>query len=152
MPRFAYLAVDPRGRERRGIVQANDAGAARASLESRKLYILKLAAGGHEQTAARKLDWLPDFLTAKRLSAKQLTLFTRQLATMTKVSPLEESLRIISRQSEQEHVRTAVARVADGAHVRELGWQVGVGVRHSGRPDADKGQAKRKQPRSDATT
>ena len=114
MPRFAYLAVDPRGRERRGIVQANDAGAARASLESRKMYILKLAAGGHEQTAERKLDWLPDFLTAKRLSAKQLTLFTRQLATMTKVSPLEESLRIISRQSEQEHVRTAVRRVADG--------------------------------------
>ena len=114
MPRFAYLAVDPRGRERRGDVQASDAGAARANLESRKLYILKLAAAGHEHIAVRKRDWLPDFLTTRRLSAKELTLFTRQLATMTKVSPLEESLRIIARQSEREHVRTAVARVADG--------------------------------------
>ena len=114
MPRFAYLAVDPRGRERRGNVQANDAGAARASLELRRMYILKLAAVRHEQTAATNRHWLIDVLAGKRLSAKHLTLFTRQLATMTKVSPLEESLRIISRQSEQETVRTAVARVADG--------------------------------------
>ncbi len=114
MPRFAYLAVDPRGRERRGSVQAISPDSARASLESRKLYVLKLAPGSQEQGGSRKRNWLPDFLKSKRLSAKQLTLFTRQLATMTKVSPLEEALRIISRQSEQEHVRAAVMRVADG--------------------------------------
>ena len=114
MPRFAYLAVDPRGRERRGSVQAISPDSARASLESRKLYVLKLASGAEEQAASRAQAWLPDFLKTKRLSAKQLTLFTRQLATMTKVSPLEEALRIISRQSEQEHVRAAVTRVADG--------------------------------------
>jgi len=114
MPRFAYLAVDPRGRERRGSVQAISPDSARASLESRKLYVLKLAPGAEEQAASRAQAWLPDFLKTKRLSAKQLTLFTRQLATMTKVSPLEEALRIISRQSEQEHVRAAVTRVADG--------------------------------------
>jgi general secretion pathway protein E len=102
------------GRERRGSVQAISPDSARASLESRKLYVLKLAPGSEEQKASRKQDWLPDFLKTKRLSAKQLTLFTRQLATMTKVSPLEEALRIISRQSEQEHVRAAVTRVADG--------------------------------------
>ena len=114
MPRFAYLAVDPRGRERRGSLQATNANSAKASLESRKLYVIKLAQGSEEQASARKADWLPDFLKTKRLSAKHLTLFTRQLATMTKVSPLEESLRIIARQSEQEHVRATVARVADG--------------------------------------
>ena len=37
MPRFAYLAVDPRGRERRGSVQATSANSAKANLESRKL-------------------------------------------------------------------------------------------------------------------
>lgn len=114
MPSFAYLAVDPRGRERRGRVQANDVGTARAHLESRKMYVLKLASGGDEPVVLQRREWLPHILTAKRLSSKQLTLFTRQLATMTRVSPLEEALRIIARQSEQPHVRAAVARVADG--------------------------------------
>ncbi|MES2903347.1 MAG: type II secretion system inner membrane protein GspF [Pseudomonadota bacterium] len=114
MPSFAYLAVDPSGRERRGSVQANDAGTARARLESRKMYVVKLAPSADEVAVVRRAAWLPDFLTAKRLSAKQLTLFTRQLATMTRVSPLEEALRIIARQSEQPHVRATVAQVADG--------------------------------------
>lgn len=114
MPSFAYLAVDPSGRERRGSVQANDAGTARARLESRKMYVVKLAPSADESGVVRRAAWLPDFLAAKRLSAKQLTLFTRQLATMTRVSPLEEALRIIARQSEQPHVRATVAQVADG--------------------------------------
>ena len=114
MPKFAYLVVDPRGRERSGSVQANDAGAARARLEAQKMYVLKLVSGGENSEPVRKVGWLPVSLTARRLSSKQLTLFTRQLATMTRVSPLEESLRIIARQSEQEHVRAIVARVADG--------------------------------------
>lgn len=114
MPRFAYLAIDPRGRERRGSVQATSAGTARTSLESRKLYVIKMVAGEEDKQRTGTNSWLPTLLTAQRLSAKQLTLFTRQLATMTKVSPLEEALRIIARQSEQDHVRAAVIRVADG--------------------------------------
>ncbi len=48
------------------------------------------------------------------MSAKQLALFTRQLATLNRVSPLEESLRTITRQTEQETVRTIVAAVHAG--------------------------------------
>src|SRR3546814_1816297 len=50
-------------------------------------------------------------LFRKKLSAKQLTLFTRQLATLVQVSPLEESLRTIARQSEQEQVRRILGSV-----------------------------------------
>ncbi|MBA4041870.1 MAG: type II secretion system protein GspF, partial [Sphingobium sp.] len=46
-----------------------------------------------------------------RMSGKHLTLFTRQLATLNRVSPLEESLRTIVRQTEQPHVRDIVGRV-----------------------------------------
>ena len=53
-------------------------------------------------------------LRAPRLSAKELTLFTRQLSTLIQVSPLEESLRTIGRQSEQEHVRAIVGTVHGG--------------------------------------
>jgi general secretion pathway protein F len=45
------------------------------------------------------------------MSGKQLTLFTRQLATLNRVSPLEESLRTITRQTEQESVRAIVQTV-----------------------------------------
>jgi general secretion pathway protein F len=55
-----------------------------------------------------------------------LTLFTRQLATLTQVSPLEEGLRTIARQSEQDHVRNIVGRVADGVvEGRRLGDALG---------------------------
>src|SRR5690606_22060694 len=49
-----------------------------------------------------------------RLSAKQLGLFTRQLATLVQVAPLEEALRTLSRQSERADVRAILANVHAG--------------------------------------
>ena len=45
---------------------------------------------------------------------KQVTLFTRQLATLITVSPLEEALRTISRQAEREEVRRVLGNVHAG--------------------------------------
>jgi general secretion pathway protein F len=113
MPDYAYVAVDPRGREKRGTVNAANDRVAREGLEARRLYVVKVAPqleapaspkGGGSFLAARR----------RRLSGNQLTLFTRQLATISEVSPLEEALRTIVRQSEQQHVRAIVANVADG--------------------------------------
>jgi general secretion pathway protein F len=47
----------------------------------------------------------------RRLSAKQLTLFTRQLATLVTVSPLEEALRTVARQSERAEVQAILGNV-----------------------------------------
>lgn len=111
MPDFAYLAVDSRGRERRGTVKAGNDAEARAGLRARQLYVVQVnarPAADPAQGARLRL------VRASRLNAKQLTLFTRQLATISQVSPLEEALRTIARQSEQDHVRAIVTRVADG--------------------------------------
>ena len=125
MPEFAYIAVDPRGKEKRGTVKATTDADARAGLEARKLYVVKVK----PQPAAPVADIAVGGLRltrGKRLSARQLTLFTRQLATLTQVSPLEEALRTIARQSEQDHVRTIVSRVADGVvEGRRLGDALG---------------------------
>ena len=112
MPDFAFLAIDPKGRERRGDISATSLPGARARLEARKLYVVRIAprerqARGDAPASVRTL------LRPTKLTAKQLTLFTRQLSTMTQVSPLEEALRTIARQSEQDHVRVAISRVAD---------------------------------------
>lgn len=123
MPEFAYIAVDPRGREKRGTVKATNDADARAGLEARKLYVVKVRPQAAVATETNAGIRLPG---AKRLSAKQLTLFTRQLATLSEVSPLEEALRTISRQSERDHVRAIVTRVADGVvEGRRLGDALG---------------------------
>jgi general secretion pathway protein F len=108
MPRFDYLALDTAGRERAGSLTAANENLARADLERRKLLPVRLAASDRAtpQAGARG--------PRRRLSAKALTLFTRQLATLISVSPLEEALRSIATQSDTRHVRDIVWRVHGG--------------------------------------
>lgn len=112
MPSFAYVAVDTRGKERRGQLAADSRDRARAQLEARKLHVLRLADGPDAPVQARGHALFS--AQRRRLSPKQLTVFTRQLATISEVSPLEEALRLIARQSEADHVRAIIGRVADG--------------------------------------
>ncbi|MDO9489997.1 MAG: type II secretion system inner membrane protein GspF [Sphingomonadaceae bacterium] len=112
MPDFSYAAIDTAGRERRGRLVAADRDAAQAKLLERKLFPVRI------DDAHRNSDVTPllqrNISFRRRLSAKQLTLFTRQVATLTQVAPLEEALRTIVRQSEQEHVRRVLSRVHTG--------------------------------------
>ncbi|MES2174700.1 MAG: type II secretion system inner membrane protein GspF [Pseudomonadota bacterium] len=110
MADFDYSAIDPAGRARDGRIKAGTIEDARAKLDARKLFIVRIEPGAVE--TARKRANLS--LRSPRLSPKELTLFTRQLATLTQVSPLEESLRTIGRQSEQDHVRAIVGKVHGG--------------------------------------
>ena len=111
LPDFAYLGVDPDGRERRGQVRAESVEAAKANLSARRLYVVSVEplADGHETAGAPLLSG--GVLQRRKLNAKQLTLFTRQLATLVQVSPLEEALRTVSRQSEREEVRRILGNV-----------------------------------------
>ena len=111
MPDFAYVGLDPAGRERRGSVRAETKEAARDQLTRRKLYIVRIdpaAEGPAPPLLSRGL------LARRRMAVKQVTLFTRQLATLIQVSPLEEALRTISRQAEREEVRRALGNVHAG--------------------------------------
>jgi len=108
MSDFAYLALDTAGRERRGSLRAETPEEARAKLEGRKLFVLRMEVSAG-QTSAPLLS--REVFSRKKLSAKQLTVFTRQLATLVSVSPLEEALRTIVRQTEKEHVRAILSNV-----------------------------------------
>ncbi|MFN3618820.1 type II secretion system inner membrane protein GspF [Sphingorhabdus sp.] len=110
MPEFAYHAIDPDGRERRGRIAAANDDRAREALILKKLYIVSVAPA---EVRASPLTGLP-FKRQARLNTKQLTLFTRQLSSLAQVSPLEEALRTISRQSEQAHVRQILTKVHAG--------------------------------------
>ena len=110
MPEFAYHAIDPDGRERRGRISAANDDMAREQLVSKKLYIVAVTPAEARASAFANLP----FKRQARLSTKQLTLFTRQLSSLAQVSPLEEALRTISRQSEQPHVRQILTDVHAG--------------------------------------
>ncbi|EZP51856.1 MULTISPECIES: type II secretion system inner membrane protein GspF [Sphingomonas] len=112
MADFDYLAIDTRGQEQRGHVAAASLDAARAQLDRRKLYVVRLEPGAPAPAQSRPLFGIR--LGRARMSGKQLTLFTRQLATLNRVSPLEESLRTITRQTEQDSVRAIVEKVHGG--------------------------------------
>ncbi|WP_260483132.1 type II secretion system inner membrane protein GspF [Sphingomicrobium flavum] len=111
-PDFAYLAVDPQGREKRGKIAAADNDAARAKLTAKEWLPVSVAPVSIVSKPAGERPSL--FARASRFTAKQRTLFTRQLATLIKVSPIEEALRTIARQSEKDEARAIVNRVADG--------------------------------------
>lgn len=111
MPDFAYVGLDTAGRERRGSVRAETSEAARDQLVSRRLYVVRIEPA--VDSAAPPL-LSRGLIARKRLGAKQLTLFTRQLATLVTVSPLEEALRTVSRQSEREEVRRILGNVHSG--------------------------------------
>ena len=112
MADFDYIAIDTRGAEKRGHVAAADIDVARATLDARKLYVVRIEPGSAPATKGRPLFGLQ--LGKPKMSGKNLTLFTRQLATLNRVSPLEESLRTITRQTEQDSVRAIVSHVHAG--------------------------------------
>ena len=110
MPDFDYLAIDTRGGEKRGSVAAPSIEAARARLDQRKLYVVRIEPGSGAPKATSSLL----SFTRRKLTAKELTLFTRQIATLVQVRPLEEALRTISRQTEKPHVRAITGAVHAG--------------------------------------
>lgn len=98
MPAFDYAALDARGRTRSGRLDGIDARAVRSQLELRKLVAVKIVpATANASTASRSLF--------DRFTTKDVTLVTRQLATLVSAAPLEEALRTIGAQAEKRAVR-----------------------------------------------
>ncbi|RHW16959.1 type II secretion system protein GspF [Sphingomonas gilva] len=109
MAEFDYLAIDRAGRERTGRVSADGLDRARGILEARRLYVLRLAQGAASPSGPSLAGRMR--FRRERLSGKQLSLFTRQLATLVAVSPLEEALRTIARQTEKPAAQGVIGRV-----------------------------------------
>ena len=111
MARYSYLAVDPAGRERRGAIEAANDRAAREQLATRRWHVLKVEDAVIRAPAGGGVA-LP--FGGRKLKSKQLALFTRQLSSLMVVSPIEEALRTISRQTEKEKARAILTNVHQG--------------------------------------
>ena len=109
MPDYRYVAIDPQGRERKGRLTAANDEAARADLVRRKFHIVAVEAAGAKPAGRSLLAF-----RKTKLGSKELALFTRQLATLAEVAPLEEALRTLTRQSEAESARAVIGDVHAG--------------------------------------
>ncbi|WP_298284763.1 type II secretion system inner membrane protein GspF [Novosphingobium sp.] len=114
MARFAYHAIDPKGDERRGAIEAPSEAVAREKLTKREFYVVSISADA--ATSARRAATSTSGIAwfAAKLSAKQLALFTRQLSSLMVVSPLEETLRTIARQTEKPKAQAILSNVHAG--------------------------------------
>jgi len=104
MPAFAYVAIDERGRARRGIVEADAPRQARASLRNAGMIPVEVSAVDPEAAAlgTRRVLW------RRHLSSTQLTLLTRRFALLLEAGlTVEQCLDALIEQAEDE----AAARV-----------------------------------------
>ena len=100
MPAFDYEAVDAQGRVARGRVEAESARGARDRLRARGLTPVDMREGGESLAA----------LSAARLSARELTLFTRQWATLAQSGlPVDQALAAVAEQADSPRTTRLVA-------------------------------------------
>jgi general secretion pathway protein F len=109
MPAFRYEAVDAAGATRKGVLNADNARAARADLRTQGLTPLKVETIGAQVDAsgvARSRGF------GERLSQNELALFTRQLASLLEAGlPLEQAFTALLEQAERAYVRDLVASI-----------------------------------------
>ncbi len=112
MGAFEYVAVDAAGRERKGVIEGDTPRHVRQLLREQSL--LPVAVNEVlEQEAARSNRPLGFGMRFQRgLSAADLALVTRQLATLVKSAlPLEEALLAVSQQTDKPRVRSIILGV-----------------------------------------
>ena len=108
MPAYTFEALQPDGKTRKGVIDADTARAARALLRGQSLVPLAVDAvdsgGGDAAQAARPL------LGARVFGGTQLAVWTRQLAGLvTSGLPLERALAALSEEAEHERQRNLIA-------------------------------------------
>ncbi len=108
MGAFEYTAVDAGGREKTGVLEGDTARQVRQMLRERSL--LPVTVTEVAQREARREEGR--FTLSRGLTAKDLALLTRQLATLVRSGlPLEEALLAVSEQSERPRTRSVLLGV-----------------------------------------
>lgn len=109
MPAFRYEAVDTLGATRKGVLNADSARAARSDLRTQGLVPIAVdaIASQVDENGQGRRRGLGD-----RLSTVELSLFTRQLASLLEASlPLEQAFTALLEQAERTYVRDLIASI-----------------------------------------
>jgi general secretion pathway protein F len=114
MGAFEYVALDKSGKESKGLVEGDTPKHVRQLLRDRQLLPVKVT------EVARKGSKQQKSVSVRRgISATELALLTRQLATLTQSGlPLEDALLAVSQQNENPRIKSILlgvrSRVMEG--------------------------------------
>jgi len=107
MGAYEYSALDSRGRTRKGVLAGDTARQIRAQLREQGLTPLDVSEVVQRETRGGRLTF-----QGRGLSATDLALVTRQLATLTRAGqPLEEALRTVAQQTDRARIRRVILQV-----------------------------------------
>ncbi|MGH8456634.1 MAG: type II secretion system inner membrane protein GspF [Stenotrophobium sp.] len=102
MAAFEYTALNAGGRQEKGLIEGDTPRQARQMLRDRGLNPLEIVEVADQAKSARSSL----FRRGGGISATELSLFTRQLATLVRSGlPLDEALAAVSEQSESKRVK-----------------------------------------------
>ena len=116
MSSFAYVAVEPSGKKRTGVVEASDRESAMAQVLAHGLFVVEIHA---EEQAKRTSS-----ASRKRPSRSDLAIFTRRMADLSAAGlPLDRVLQVVSEQSESATLSSialeALEEVRSGSSVSQ---------------------------------
>jgi type IV pilus assembly protein PilC len=114
MAKFSYTAVDARGKQANGVIEANDQNDAIAQIRQLGFYPQRLDEAKEVETTTAEKGSGPK-LKKKRSSVKLriLTVFTRQLATLIDAGlPLLRSLNTLAKQEKNAVMRATMTDIA----------------------------------------
>jgi len=107
MGAYQYTAVNPAGKEQKGVLEGDTARHVRQLLRERQLLPVDVTEV-EERESARRGQWS----LRRGISSLDLALITRQLATLLRAGlPLEETLAAVSEQTEKPRLKSIVLGV-----------------------------------------
>ena len=114
MGAFQYVAVDPRGKEHKGVLEGDTARHVRQILRDRKLMPVQV-----DEVQSRDRRQARSVSIRRGVSALDLAIVTRQLATLVRAGlPLDEALQAASQQTEKPRLKSIIlgvrAKVLEG--------------------------------------
>ena len=114
MGAFEYTAIDPKGKERKGVIEGDTARRVRQQLREQDLLPLAVT-----EIAEKSASQTRSFTLRRALSATDLAIITRQIATLVQSGiPLEEALTAVGEQNDSPRIKSTImgvrAKVMEG--------------------------------------
>ena len=119
MGAFEYVALDNAGREKKGVLEGDSARQIRQLLREQQLFPLSVVEVAQKETARSR-----GFSLQRGISATDLCLLTRQLATLSRSGlPLAEAVATVAKQTEKQRIKRLLLgvrnRIVEGHSLAE---------------------------------
>jgi len=106
MAAFEYIALDSKGREKKGVIEGDTQRQVRQLLRDKDMMPLQIDTAASQE---KKQQDKPVQISRRGIGATDLALFTRQLATLVRAAiPLDEALSAVGQQTEKPRIKSMV--------------------------------------------